>query len=89
MDRDTKYGNWEYRITNSDGEAVPRVSLGPGDFTEVFLSVTMTNQVDAGNHTVFLRIIEDVDEDNPRYFDLPMTFEVDAVDPMLEIVQES
>ena len=22
--------NWEYRITNSDGEAVPRVSLGPG-----------------------------------------------------------
>ena len=89
LERDTKYGNWEYRITNSDGEAVPRVSLGPGDFTEVFLSVTMTNQVDAGNHTVFLRIVEDVDEDNPRYFDLPMTFEVDAVDPMLEIVQES
>ena len=89
LERDTKYGNWEYRITNSDGEAVPRVSLGPGDFTEVFLSVTMTNQVDAGNHTVFLRIVEDVDEDNPRYFDLPMTFEVDAVDPKLEIVQES
>ncbi len=89
LDRDTKYGNWEYRITNSDGEAVPRVSLGPGDFTEVFLSVTMTNQVDAGNHTVFLRIVEDVNEDNPRYFDLPMTFEVDAVDPLLEIVQES
>ena len=57
LERDTKYGNWEYRITNSDGEAVPRVSLGPGDFTEVFLSVTMTNQVDAGNHTVFLRIV--------------------------------
>lgn len=86
-DRNMAYGQWEYRITDTDGEAVPRVSLGPGDFTEVFVSVTMTNQVEVGNHTVYLRIIEDTDDNEPRYFDLPMIFEVEADDPMLKIVQ--
>jgi hypothetical protein len=88
-DRNSAYGQWEFRITNSDGEAVPRVSLGPGDFTEVFISVTLTNQVEVGNHTVYLRIVEDIEEDEPRYFDLPMTFEIEADQPMLEIVQVS
>jgi len=89
-DRNPAYGQWEFRITNSDGEAVPRVSLGPGDFTEVFISVTLTNQVEVGNHTVYLRIVEDIEEeDEPRYFDLPMTFEIEADQPMLEIVQVS
>ncbi|MED6346290.1 MAG: hypothetical protein VX626_04250 [Candidatus Thermoplasmatota archaeon] len=88
-DRNPAYGQWEFRITNSDGEAVPRVSLGPGDFTEVFLSVTLTNQVEVGNHTVYLRIVEDIEDDDPRYFDLPMTFEIEADQPMLEIVQVS
>ena len=88
-DRNPAYGQWEFRITNSDGDAVPRVSLGPGDFTEVFISVTMTNQVEVGNHTVYLRIIEDIEDDEARYFDLPMTFEVESDPPMLEIVQVS
>ena len=88
-DRNSAYGQWDFRITNSDGESVPRVSLGPGDFTEVFISVTLTNQVEVGNHTVFLRIVEDIEEDEPRYFDLPMTFEIEADQPMLEIVQVS
>ena len=88
-DRNSAYGQWEFRITNSDGEAVPRVSLGPGDFTEVYISVTLTNQVEVGNHTVFLRISEDIEDDDPRYFDLPMTFEIEADQPMLEIVQVS
>ena len=88
-DRNSAYGQWEFRITNSDGEAVPRVSLGPGDFTEVFISVTLTNQVEVGNHTVYLRVVEDVEDDDPRYFDLPMTFEIEADQPMLEILQVS
>ncbi|HIL67232.1 MAG TPA: hypothetical protein EYG45_01050 [Candidatus Poseidoniales archaeon] len=87
--RNSAYGQWEFKITNSDGEAVPRVSLGPGDFTEVYISVTLTNQVEVGNHTVFLRIVEDIEDDDPRYFDLPMTFEIEADQPMLEIVQVS
>ena len=88
-DRNPAYGQWDFRITNSDGEAVPRVSLGPGDFTEVFISATLTNEVEVGNHTVYLRIVEDIEEDEPRYFDLPMTFEIEADQPMLEIVQVS
>ncbi len=88
-DRNPVYGQWDFRITNTDDEALPRVSLGPGDFTEVFVSVIMTDQVEMGNHTVYLRIIEDTDDLEPRYFDLPITFEVDADEPMLEIVQIS
>jgi hypothetical protein len=88
-DRNSAYGQWEFQITDADGESVPRVSLGPGDFTEVFVSVTLTNQVEVGNHTVYLRIVEDTEESDPRYFDLPMTFEIDADNPMLEILQVS
>ncbi len=88
-DRDPAYGQWQFMILDEDGDAVPRVSLGPGDFTEVFVTVTLTSQVVAGNHTVYLRIIEDVDDDDSRYFDLPMVFEVEAGDPELQIVQVS
>tara|TARA_B100000214_G_scaffold374705_1_gene358282 strand:+ start:1204 stop:4140 length:2937 start_codon:yes stop_codon:yes gene_type:complete len=86
-DRNQAYGQWTYRILDENGSSVPTVSLGPGDFTEVFVRVTLTNQVIVGNHTVYLRIIEDVDDNEPRYFDLPMVFEVDADEPDLEIVQ--
>ena len=88
-DRDPAYGQWQFMILNEDGDAVPRVSLGPGDFTEVFVTVTLTSQVIAGNHTVYLRIIEDIDDDDPRYFDLPIVFEIEAGDPELQIVQVS
>ena len=88
-DRDPAYGQWQFLILDEDGDAVPRVSLGPGDFTEVFVTVTLTSQVIAGNHTVYLRIIEDIDDDDPRYFDLPIVFEIEPGDPELQIVQVS
>ena len=88
-DRNPVYGQWQFKITDSEGELVPRVSLGPGDFTEVFVDVTLTNQVEVGNHTVYLRVMEETDDEEARYFDLPITFEVDADDPMLEIFQVS
>ena len=86
-DRLAAYGQWEYRILDQNGSAVPQVSLGPGDFTEIFVVVTLTDQVIVGNHTVYLRIKEDTSDSNPRYFDLPMVFEVDADEPDLTIVQ--
>ena len=86
-DRLAAYGQWEYRILDQNGSAVPQVSLGPGDFTEVFVEVTLTDQVVVGNHTVYLRIKEDTSDSYPRYFDLPMVFEVDADQPDLTIVQ--
>ncbi len=86
-DRNQAYGQWTYRVLDENGSAVPMVSLGPGDFTEIFVVVTLTNQVVVGNHTVYLRILEETADSDPRYFDLPMIFEVDADEPDLEIVQ--
>ena len=86
-DRNGAYGQWQFRIEDSSGNAVPRVSLAPGDETEVFVTVTLTNQVEFGNHTVYLRIVEDTTDDDAKYFDLPMVFEIDADEPNLEIVQ--
>jgi uncharacterized membrane protein len=89
LDINPVYGQWEFTVKDKDGVSVPRVTLGPDDYTEVFVSITLTDQVEAGNHTVYLRIIEDTEDPNPRYFDLPMTFEVGEGDPNLEIVQVS
>ena len=68
---------------------MPRVSLGPGDFTEIFVTAVLTNQVVAGNHTIYLRVIEDIDDDDARYFDLPIIFEIESGEPALQIVQVS
>ena len=81
------YGQWQFRIEDDNNEAVPRVSLSPGGFVEVYVTVTLTTQVEQGNHTIYLRIIEDTEDSEPRYFDLPMTFEIDSDLPNLEIVQ--
>jgi hypothetical protein len=87
LDLSPIYGQWQFRIEDDNNEAVPRVSLSPGGFIEVYVSVTLTTQVEQGNHTIYLRIIEDTEDSEPRYFDLPMTFEIDSDPPNLEIVQ--
>ena len=89
LDVNPIYGQWQFTVKDKDGVSVPRVTLGPDDYTEVFVSITLTDQVEAGNHTIYLRIIEDTEDPNPRYFDLPMIFEVGEGDPDLEIVQVS
>ena len=89
LDNDPAYGQWQFTITDDSGDSVPRVSLGPGDFSEVFVTAILTNQVVAGNHTIYLRIIEDIDEDDARYFDLPIVFEIESGEPELQIVQVS
>ncbi|MGY8703406.1 MAG: hypothetical protein ACKVGY_03640, partial [Candidatus Poseidoniales archaeon] len=86
LDINPIYGQWQFTIKDKDGNSVPRVTLGPNDYTEVFVTAILTNKVEVGNHTLYLRIIEDTEEENPRYFDLPITFEVEADDPDLEIV---
>jgi hypothetical protein len=87
LDINPIYGQWQFRIEDENKEAVPRVSLSPGGFVEVEVTVTLTTQVEQGNHTIYLRIIEDTEDSEPRYFDLPMTFEIDSDPPNLEIVQ--
>ena len=88
-DRNEAYGIWEYNFRDENGSSAPVVTLGPEDYTEIFVTVTLTNQVVVGNHTIYLRIMEATTDSNPRYFDLPLTFEIDADNPDLEIVQIS
>ena len=89
LENDPAYGQWQFTITDDSGDSVPRISLGPGDFSEVFVTAILTNQVVAGNHTIYLRIIEDIDEEDARYFDLPIVFEIESGEPELQIVQVS
>ena len=89
LENDPAYGQWQFTITDDSGDSVPRISLGPGDFSEVFVTAILTNQVVAGNHTIYLRIIEDIDEDDARYFDLPIVFEIESGEPELQIDQVS
>ncbi|MDP6906150.1 MAG: hypothetical protein QF440_01885 [Candidatus Thalassarchaeaceae archaeon] len=85
-----KYGLWDYEITDTNGDPSPRVQLAPGDDALVNLDITLTQQVEVGNHTIYLRIIEDIEDQNlARYFDLPITIEIGKDDPILSIHQIS
>ena len=85
-----KYGLWQYEITDNNGDPSPRVQLAPGDTQLIYLDITLTSQVSEGNHTVYLRIREDIsDLTVARYFDLPLTIQIGKDDPSLSISQIS
>ena len=42
LDVSAAYGQWQFKIADDNQEAVPRVSLSPGGFIEVFVTVTLT-----------------------------------------------
>ena len=80
------YGLWMYELTDNDQNPTPRVQLAPGDTELVNLDITLTNQVAEGNHTIYLRIREDIsDVSVARYFDLPLTIKIGKDDPSLDI----
>ena len=85
-----KYGLWQYDITDNNGDPSPRVQLAPGDTELVNLDITLTEQVSEGNHTIYLRVREDIsDLAIARYFDLPLTIQIGKDDPDLSISQIS
>ena len=85
-----KYGLWQYDITDNNGDPSPRVQLAPGDTEMVNLDITLTSQVSEGNHTIYLRVREDIsDLSIARYFDLPLTILIGKDDPQLSIHQIS
>ena len=88
-DRNQAYGIWTYNIIDSAGSNAPKVTLGPDDFIELHMTIEMTSQVVEGNHTIFLRVKEDIpsNDEDARYFDLAVTLNVKADDPALELVQ--
>ena len=87
------YGSWTYELTDETGESVTVLRLNSGEFGDISLSIELGNQVTAGIHVIYLRVTEEgVDEDdNPRYFDLPLTLEVEEEvrEQNLEITQVS
>jgi len=85
------FGTWEFAVSDTDSSAVVNtISLGPGDVESIRLSTTPGNKVKAGNHTIYLRVLEIGEEELPRYFDLPLEFEIEADMPDdLEIIQIS
>ena len=86
------YGSWTYDITDSNGDSISVVRLSADAFEDINLDITMGNQVTAGTHTIYLRVTEEgVDDDLARYFDLPLSLEVeeDVRVGNLEITQRS
>jgi archaellin len=84
------YGLWVFSIKNMNGDSAPMVQLAPGDSITLDMEIYLTQQVVEGNHTIYLRIIEDIqDENEARYFDLPITIEVAKLSPDLSIHQVS
>ena len=86
------YTSWDYSITDDSGDAAPVVRLSGDEYADLRLDVGLRDQIEAGNHTLYVGIIEDgVDDDEARYFDMPVTVVVkeDVVAGRLLITLES
>ncbi len=87
-DANENYSLWMYEITDTNEDPSPRVQLAPGDSQLINLDITLTAQVPEGNHTIYLRIREDIsDASLARYFDLPLTILIGKDKPQLSIHQ--
>jgi len=86
------YGTWDYEISNGTELNIVVVYLEPDEHVDIRLDLTLRSKVEAGLHTVYVRVIEEgVESEEARYFDLPITIEVqDDVQPgQLEITDSS
>ncbi len=72
------YGTWDYSMVDDNGSDVVAIRLSTGQYTDVEVTINMRDRVEAGNHTLFLRVTEELTDgdDEPRYFDLPLKIEV-------------
>jgi len=73
------YGTWDYELSNGTESNIVVVYLEPDEHADIQLDLTLRSKVEAGFHTVYVRVIEEgVDSEDARYFDLPVTVEVRA-----------
>ena len=96
LDRNTEddapYGSWDYSISNGSQSDIVVVYLESDQSADLKLSMTIGDKVEAGNHTVYVRVVEEgVDAQDARYFDLPVTVQVkeDVQPGRLEITDTS
>jgi hypothetical protein len=71
-DENPQYGAWDYTMLDDNGSDIVAIRLMPDSSGDVELTIEMRDQVTAGNHTLYLRVTEEVSEGDPRYFDLPL-----------------
>lgn len=92
-DNNPKYTAWEYSISNDTNDNIVVVSLPADGYVDIRLGVQLNGQVEAGEHIVYTRIIEEgVEEENePRYFDLPVKIIIkeDVVPGRIEITAKT
>lgn len=92
-DNNPKYTAWEYSISNDTNDNIVVVSLPTDGYVDIRLGVQLNGQVEAGEHIVYTRIIEEgVEEENePRYFDLPVKIIIkeDVVPGRIEITAKT
>ena len=89
---DAPYGSWNYDISNGSQSDIVVVYLESDQYADLKLDVTIGDKVEAGNHTVYVRVVEEgVDAQDARYFDLPVTVQVreDVQPGRLEITDTS
>ncbi len=78
IDNDPGYATWMYEITDVEGNIALVAPLTGGQYYDIEVEITIRQQVEAGTHVVYLQVAEETDgEEDPRYFDLPLTIEVD------------
>ena len=78
IDNDPGYATWMYEITDVEGNIALVAPLTGGQYYDIEVEITIRQQVEAGTHIVYLQVAEETDgEEDPRYFDLPLTIEVD------------
>lgn len=92
-DNNPKYTAWGYTISNDTNDNIVIVTLPADEYVDLRLGIQLNGQVEAGEHIVYTRIIEEgVEEENePRYFDLPVKVIIkeDVVPGRLEITAKS
>ena len=89
---DTNYGTWDYELSNGTESNIVVINLEADEHADIKLDMKLSPKVEAGFHTVYVRVIEEnVDSEEARYFDLPITVEVrEEVQPgQLEITDAS
>ena len=76
-EQDTDYSSWDYTISNGSESDIVVVYLESDQYADLKLSLELGDNVEAGNHTVYVRVVEEgVDAQDARYFDLPVTVQV-------------
>ncbi|MAT48296.1 MAG: hypothetical protein CMA27_00520 [Euryarchaeota archaeon] len=86
------YGTWDFEIYDSNSSLTTNLKLSSGDSAEIKLLITPSLGMLSGDHTIYLRIIEEVEADSgiePKYFDMPLTVFVGEDEPQIEITQTS